>query len=107
MRTRTGIVGVVGAAVGFIAALLAFVTVNGSLIVLRFREPGRSRPFRVPLAIGRMPVLPVLALASAGLLLMHFEASTYLGGGIALALGFASYALLRRRGGGRRERETA
>ena len=79
------------------AALLAFVTVNGSLVVLRFREPRRARPFRVPLAVGRVPVLPVLGLASAGLLLMHFDAPTYLGGGLALAVGFLAHAFLRRR----------
>jgi basic amino acid/polyamine antiporter, APA family len=66
------------------AALVAFVIVNGSLVVLRYREPGRKRPFRVPLSVGRLPVFPVLGLASAGLLLFHFDAATYIGGAAAL-----------------------
>ena len=67
------------------AALVAFFVVNVVLIVLRYRLPGHKRPFRVPLAIGRMPVLPVLAIASIVLLLIYFEWPIYAAGGIALA----------------------
>ena len=67
------------------AALVAFFAVNVVLIVLRYRMPGHERPFRVPLAIGRLPVLPVLAIASIALLLMHFEWQIYAAGCIALA----------------------
>jgi len=37
------------------AALVAFFAVNVVLIVLRYRMPGHERPFRVPLAVGRLP----------------------------------------------------
>jgi APA family basic amino acid/polyamine antiporter len=74
------------------AALLGFVAVNGCVIVLRYRAPARRRPFRVPLAVGRFPLFPALGLLSAGLLLLHFEPATYVGGGAALALGLALYA---------------
>jgi APA family basic amino acid/polyamine antiporter len=67
------------------AALLAFVVVNAAVVVLRFRRPRADRPFRVPLAVGRFPVLPALALASALLLLSHFDVATYVGGAVALA----------------------
>jgi amino acid transporter len=67
------------------AALIAFFAVNVVLIVLRYRMPGHKRPFRVPFAIGRLPVLPVLAIASIILLLVHFEWRIYAAGGIALA----------------------
>lgn len=67
------------------AALVAFFAVNMVLIVLRYRMPGHNRPFRVPLAIGRLPVLPVLAIASIVLLLIHFEWQIYVAGGLALA----------------------
>jgi amino acid transporter len=46
------------------AALLAFAAVNVALIVLRYREPGGKRPFRVPGAIGRFPILPAVATAT-------------------------------------------
>jgi amino acid transporter len=75
------------------AALLAFVVVNAAVVVLRFRKPRAERPFRVPLAIGRFPVLPALALASAALLLSHFDAATYLGGAIALGATLLAYGV--------------
>ena len=37
---------------------------NVALIVLRYREPGETRPFRVPGAIGRFPVLPAIGAAT-------------------------------------------
>jgi len=37
------------------AALVAFFAVNVVLIVLRYQMPGHERPFRVPLAVGRLP----------------------------------------------------
>ena len=68
------------------AAILAFVAVNVALIVLRFRLPHHPRPFQVPLAIGRLPVLPLLAIASLGLLMTQFERDIYVAGGFALLL---------------------
>ena len=41
------------------AALVAFFAVNLALIALRYKQPHHPRPFRVPGAIGRMPVLPL------------------------------------------------
>jgi len=81
------------------AALVAFFAVNLVLIVLRYRMPGHRRPFRVPLALGRLPVLPVLAIASIVLLLIHFEWRIYAAGGLALvvsALAFGTRQWFRR-----------
>lgn len=74
------------AGISSFSALLAFVAVNMTLIALRYREPERPRPFRVPLSVGRVPILPVAAIASILLLLGYFEWAVYLGGGIAIAL---------------------
>ncbi len=68
------------------SALIAFLSVNVVLIVLRYRLPRHKRPFRVPLAIGRLPVLPVLAITTIVLLLVHFEWRIYAAGAIALAV---------------------
>ena len=68
------------------AALVAFLTVNLALITLRYAHPHHLRPFRVPGAIGRMPVLPLAAIASIVLLLIHFDWQIYVVGGIALVL---------------------
>ena len=68
------------------AALLAFVAVNLALIIVRCRLPDLPRPFRVPLTIGRMPLLPLFAMASIGLLLANFDWEIYVAGGGALLL---------------------
>ena len=75
------------------AALVAFFAVNVVLIVLRYRMPGHKRPFRVPLAIGRLPLLPILAIAAIVLLLIHFEWQIYAAGGIALAASAMSFGV--------------
>ena len=62
------------------AALVAFLTVNLALITLRYAHPHHLRPFRVPGAIGRMPVLPLAAIASIVLLLIHFDWQIYVAG---------------------------
>lgn len=74
------------------AALVAFFAVNAALIALRYRMPARTRPFRVPFAIGKLPVLPVLALASIVLLLIHFDWQIHVAGVAALALSALAYA---------------
>jgi amino acid transporter len=75
------------------AALVAFGVVNAAVVVLRLRSPTRARPFRVPLSIGRVPLLPVLGFASGGLLLLQFEGATYLVGGAVVAGALALHGL--------------
>jgi APA family basic amino acid/polyamine antiporter len=85
------------------SALLAFLAVNLALIILRYRMPEIPRPFRVPLSVGRMPILPLAAIASICLLLANFDWDIYGAGAAALilsALGF--WARQRWRAGRRR-----
>lgn len=77
------------------AALLAFFAVNIALIVSRYRYPTHRRPFRVPFSIGRLPVLPMLAIASIVLLLAYFDWRIYFAGGIAIVLSFSAYVIRR------------
>jgi APA family basic amino acid/polyamine antiporter len=46
-------------------ALIAFATVNVCLVVLRRSQPDTKRPFKVPLTIGKVPLLPVLGVLGA------------------------------------------
>jgi basic amino acid/polyamine antiporter, APA family len=81
-------------------ALLAFLAVNLTLIVLRFRQPELPGPFRVPLSVGRLPLIPVFAMASIVVLLASFEMQVYaIGGGIVatIAVAFAGRRALRSR----------
>jgi len=41
---------------------VTFAVINAALIVLRYRKPDVSRPFQVPLSLGRLPMLPVLGI---------------------------------------------
>jgi len=78
------------AGVSSFAALLGFAAVNLALIVLRRREPTRERPFRVPLSVGGIPVLPVLGIAMTLLLATQFTLPVYLAGAVAIALSAAA-----------------
>jgi amino acid transporter len=80
-----------------LTALLAFFAVNLALIVLRYRLPDQNRPFRVPLSIGRMPLLPVAAIASICILMANFDWEIYLLGGGAVVTSGLVYCLRRRR----------
>lgn len=77
------------------AALLAFLAVNLALIALRYRKPAHKRPFRVPFAIGKLPVLPVFAILALGVLLVHFEKEIYFAGAVALLIAVIALALRR------------
>lgn len=85
------------ASVSSFAALLAFASVNVALIVLRYREPDRERPFRVPLTAGRFPVLPALGAAASLALLTQLERDALIGGAVLLAVTLGAYLGLNRR----------
>jgi amino acid transporter len=85
-----------------LTALLAFLTVNLTVIVLRYRQPQARRPFKVPLTIGKLPVIPVLAIALVLMLLSFFEWRVHaIALGLLLAIGVVMMiqAGLRRHGG--------
>jgi amino acid transporter len=73
-----------------LTALLAFLAVNLALIVSRYRFPDHDRPFRVPFTVGRMPIVPLVAIGSICLLMVNFDWEIYLGaGGTILVSGLA------------------
>lgn len=77
-------------------ALIAFTTVHISLVVLRHRAGDHPRPFRVPLALGSIPILPVLGALSTLFLVLQFDPVVYLVGGVAFLAATALYAVRRR-----------
>lgn len=75
---------------------VTFVVINGGLIALRRKEPDRPRPFRVPLSIGWLPVLPVLGIFTCIFLIVHLdEAAILLGSGLAIVGGVLALACCR------------
>jgi APA family basic amino acid/polyamine antiporter len=83
------------AAVTDFGVYVIFIAVNVSLVTLRLRRPGVSRPFAVSVAIGRVPLTPVLGTATAVLMLAFLEPAAWLIGGAALASGAVAWAALR------------
>jgi len=57
-----------------IGTLFAFVLVSIAVLILRYREPGRRRDFRVPLG----PLFPVLSIVFCILLMMGLEVMTWM-----------------------------
>lgn len=86
------------ASVTDLAVYLVFVAVNVAVILLRFRRPDADRPFRSPLAIGRLPVLPVLGLLAVLAVLPALQWQAIVAGSILCAAGLVVDAGLRRGG---------
>lgn len=60
-----------------LGALLVFVAINVALIKLRFKVPETKRPFKVPLSIGKFPILPVLTIFISLTLALQFDWQVY------------------------------
>ena len=93
---RTAVLTVVVLAAAFVAAgdlrlvaeatdfaiYVVFLAVNATVVGLRVRQPAAPRPFRTPIAIGRVPILPI------GAVLATLAMMTQLGwGAIAIGVG--------------------
>jgi APA family basic amino acid/polyamine antiporter len=71
--------------------LATFVIINASVIVLRYREPEAERPFRIPGSVGRLPVIPVLGVASSFVALLFVGWKVIVVGTALAAFGLVIY----------------
>jgi len=69
------------------ATFTIFSSVNVALIWLRYRQPELERLFKVPLNIGKFPVIPFLGLISSIVLAYHLEPLSVLVGILVLLIG--------------------
>jgi APA family basic amino acid/polyamine antiporter len=84
-----------------IALFVAFLVINASVIALRFKEPDVERPFRLPLSVAKVPLLPLLGIASVLALMVQTGIGT-LGIAVAMvAVGVVIYALSNKAKAGR------
>jgi len=83
------------ASISAFGILLVFIAVQVVVIRLRYSKPDMARGFRVPLAIGRCPVTPVIGIAVCAALLTQFEGIVYVVGFATIAAGCAVYGLRR------------
>ena len=70
-----------------IGTLLAFIIVCIGVLILRGRDPGRVRGFRVPFG----PVVPVLGVLSCGAIMASLDGATWIRLGVWLLLGLVVF----------------
>jgi APA family basic amino acid/polyamine antiporter len=74
---------------------IVFIVVNASLIVVR-RKPGHNPPFKVPLNIGKFPILALFGLITSIYLLLQFEPVIYAYEAATLFVGLMLYGLVKK-----------
>ncbi|MFH0956495.1 MAG: amino acid permease [Candidatus Aenigmatarchaeota archaeon] len=79
-----------------VSILVAYAMVNLSLIVLRYKHPKDERPFKVPLNIGRFPVLAAIGLVTSLCMVLIADITIVLVDVALIALGFVIYTLYRK-----------
>ncbi len=79
------------------ALFITFFLVNASVIYLRYKWPEVRRPFRIPLNIGKFPILPVIGIAASFLMLGSLNLEILAYGGLIIFLGFVAFELLQRK----------
>jgi APA family basic amino acid/polyamine antiporter len=87
-----GDIGLVASVTDF-AVYVIFIAVNAALVTLRFTRPETPRPFRAPLALGRLPLLPVAGTATVLVMLTFLQPQAWLLGLGAASAGGIAWAL--------------
>jgi APA family basic amino acid/polyamine antiporter len=77
------------------AVYVVFLAVNATVIALRVRAPHEPRPFRIPWALGRVPVLPIAGIVAAAAMIPQLEAGSLLLGVALVAAGLLVSPALR------------
>ena len=66
---------------------VTFASVNLSAIWLRYRQPDLERPFKTPIALANIPIIPLIGLLSCGLLITQLRVEVVVLGAVILLLG--------------------
>ena len=82
------------------AVYVVFLAVNTTVVLLRLRQPDAARPFKIPLAVGRVPVLPIAAFLAAALMIPQLAGDALWLGLALVAIGALAYGPLRARARG-------
>lgn len=69
--------------------------INAALIVLRYRQPEARRPFRVPMTLGKVPLIPLLAVAFNAFMLAQQSFQVLLLGSTLALLGGLAFLIKR------------
>ena len=75
------------------AIVITFAAVNLAVIVLRYTEPDIERKFKVPINIGKFPILPLFGLGISIYMGFQFEIEVILVGLIIIGIGTVFYKI--------------
>ena len=75
------------------AVVITFAAINLAVIVLRYTEPVLERPFRVPINIGKFPILPLFGFGTTVYMVLQFEVEIILVGVIIIGIGALFYKI--------------
>ena len=78
------------------AVYVVFLAVNAVVVILRIRRPDADRPFRVRGAIGRVPVIPVIATVVTLMMIPQLDPDSLWLGLVLVGTGAAVMLVLRR-----------
>lgn len=70
------------------SAFFVFAVINLSCLLLRFSQPKTKRLFRVPLSIGRVPILPLIGFLISSYMIFQFALSLIWYGVMVMILGY-------------------
>jgi len=79
------------------AIVITFAMINLSVIVLRYREPELKRPFRVPINIGKFPILPLFGFVVTIYMAIQFDMEVMAVGLGIIVVGVIFYLIFNRR----------
>ena len=75
------------------AIVITFATVNLAVIVLRYTEPDLERKFKVPINIGKFPILPLFGVGISIYMAFQFEVEVVMVGIVIVAIGAIFYLI--------------
>lgn len=91
-----GDIGIVANITDFLI-FVTFIIINLSVIRIRYMGFEKERDFKMPLNIGRFPLIPVFGIASCLILMMYMDATIMAYSLILVAIGFVFFEILNKR----------
>ncbi len=73
------------------ATIITFAMMNLAVVVLRYTEPNIERPYKIPLNVGKFPILPLFGLTITIYMLFQFELDVIFTGLIIIVMGAILY----------------
>jgi len=79
------------------AVVITFAVINLAVIALRYTEPGLERPFRVPINVGKFPILPLFGFGITVYMALQFEIEVIFAGIAIIGIGAVFYIIMKKR----------